>query len=413
MKANKITIFSLTTSYLQESSFKRSHFVHVLNVELAKLGINVQTITPHVKGTKKEEIRDNVLIKRFGYLPESIQINSSSIQEAVISSSGRMKLFFMFVSFFVVTFFECLKQKPDILHGHWAFPGGYIASVVSKFFGKKCIVTIHGSDIPLLNKFKLLKKIVINNLNKSSLIIANSDYAKNELIKMGIKSELIDKIRVPPDFVEHQNDRTILNEFKSKFTDSSSKVILFVGRLVEVKGVEYLIKAIPEMKISNIHLIIVGDGPLKDDLEQLTSSLDLDEKITFFGKANSQDLGLLHGISDVLVCPSIIYSPGSTEGLPMVIPEAMESGIPVIGSGVGGIVDVVKNEVNGLLVKEKEPKSIATALERILLDDDFKQKLVINSKETVKEFQPSTVAKKYLKIFQNLSKIDNANITTS
>jgi len=74
---------------------------------------------------------------------------------------------------------------------------------------------------------------------------------------------------------------------------------------------------------------------------------------------------------------------------------------------------VIKNEVNGLLVEEKDPKSIATAIERILLDDDFKQKLVINSKETVKEFQPSTVAKKYLKIFQNLSKIDNANITTS
>jgi len=142
--------------------------------------------------------------------------------------------------------------------------------------------------------------------------------------------------------------------------------------------------------------------PMKNDLEKLTSSLGLENRVTFFGNADKQELGLLHSISDVLVCPSIIDSRGATEGLGLVIPEAMKSELPVIASSVGGITDTVKNEVNGLLVEQKNPKAIANAIERILSDKELMKKIIENSKETVKEFSPNIIGKKYYEIFQKI-----------
>jgi len=396
----KISIYSLTTSYVRSDNLKRSHFVHVLNEELVKNGISVTTIIPHQKGSFGNETRDGVKIRRFKYLPERFELNETTIPEASKTTSGKFKIIIMSISFFIFTFFECLKEKPDILHGHWAYPSGYIAFLVSKIFRRKCIITIHGSDIPLLKKYTLIKKFVIPSLNKSSQIIANSEYAKKELIKMGINENKIIKIRVPPDFVEHEKDPNILEKFREKFTDSSTKIILFVGRLVEVKGVEYLIKSLSEIKNVNIHLIIVGDGPLKNKLQMLTKSLDLQDKVTFFGTADKNELGLLHQISGVIVCPSIIYDLGATEGLPMVIPEAMESGLPIIASSVGGIVDVVKNEETGLLVSQKNPKELAKAIERILLDGDLSGKIIENAKNLLREFLPENIVQKYIQVFK-------------
>ena len=119
------------------------------------------------------------------------------------------------------------------------------------------------------------------------------------------------------------------------------------------------------METKNIHLIIVGGGELLEKLKILTKQLKLEKKITFYGRASNQELGWLHDISDVFVCPSIVDSRGITEYLGLVIAEAMESELPVIATSVGGIVDTVKNEINGLLVEQKDSKAIAKAIERI------------------------------------------------
>ena len=138
-----------------------------------------------------------------------------------------------------------------------------------------------------------------------------------------------------------------------------------------------------------------------EKLQSLTNSLGLDDKISFAGRASDEELGLFHDISNVFVCPSIIDSKGNTEYLGLVIPEAMESKLPVIASSVGGIVDIIKNEENGLLVQQKDPSSLAKAIERIISDEKFRMKLVENSKKTVNEFSSTLIGKKYYEIFQN------------
>jgi len=387
----------LTTIYPDTPTSKKHKFVHALNKELVKLGIDVKTITPHSKGSSTQQMMDSVIIKRFRYLPEKHEIGFVNITELVSSSKiGFTKGLLMFLGFFFSTFIECLKEKPDVIHGHWAFPGGLIAYFIAKIFKKKFIVTVHGLNI--FQKFKFLERIVVHSLNHSSIVVANSDHTKNELIKMGVRKDKIIKIFPAPNFVVQIKDDNILKQYKTKFTEPSNKIILFVGRLDKVKGVEYLIRSLLEVKTVKVHLIIAGNGILFDQLQNLTKSLCLQTKVTFVGRVDDAELALLHGISDVFVCPSIV------EPLGLVIPEAMESELPVIATPVGGIPDMVKHEINGLLVEQKNPLSIAEAVERILTDKDFERKIVANAKETVKDFYPKVTARKHFEIFQSIVK---------
>jgi len=402
MNKKKIKIFSLSTIYPEKlESTAHYKFVHVLNSELVKLGNDVKVITHHTKGSLTNETIDSVLVKRFRYLPKKYELDSTSITELISRSKfSRMKVIIMIISFFVSTFFECLKEKPDILHAHWAFPAGFIAFIMSRIFRKECVVTIHGG-IGLLRKFRLLKRIVTYGLNHS-VVIAVSNYTKDELIRLGVKNENIIRIYVTPAFVKHVSKGEFLEGFRRKFTDTSHKIILFVGRLVELKGVEYLIRSLSQINDAQVHLVIVGSGKLLDQLKNMTKSLGLDNKVTFFGNATREEVGWLYDISDIFVCPSIIDSEGVTDQMPLVIPEAMESRLPVIATSVGGIVDVVKNDVNGLLVEQKNPTAIANAIERIISDKELEKRIIKNSQETVKEFLPETIARQHFEIYQKL-----------
>jgi len=403
MDGKKLKIYSLATTYPESLTSVKPKFVHVLNKELAQLGVDVKVIVPHTKGSLTIETMESVMIRRFKYLPEKYELNERSIPDEMKRSKfGKLKMTFMIGIFFIFTYFECLKEKPDIIHGHWAFPGGYIAFLVSKLVGAKCVISIHGAETPLLKKSKFILKKTINSLNKSHAVIVNSDYTKNEYKKLGVKEDKMTTIAPPPNFVQHTQDKELLKKFRRRFGADDLKIILFVGRLVERKGVEYLIKAVPKIKTSQVHVIIAGGGWLMNDLKELVSSLELDNKVTFFGPPTNEELGYLHDISDVFVIPSIVDSMGETEGLGLVIPEAMESGLPVIATSVGGIVDVVKNNNNGILINQKDSNAIAEAVDKILSNKDFADKLVQNSKKTVSEFLPSLIAKKHLEIFQKI-----------
>ena len=401
MKKN-ILVYSLGTTYPESKKTITPKFIHTFNKELVKLGFRVVTITPHLKGALTKENIDSVEILRFRYFPEDWELDRTPISDVVNNSkAGFLKVFIMIIIFFLYTFFVCLKKKPDIIHAHWIFPCGYIAYIVSKFLKLKVITTAYGGEIPQIQKFNFLKKIVVPAMNKTNMIIVPSTYIKNELGQLGFNNEKIKVMKLIPNFLDHTSDFEFLKKIKSKFTNPENKIVFFVGRLVERKGVKYLIQSLLEMKTKNIHLIICGKGYLSDELKALTKSLSLDNKVTFIA-SDHKELGYIHDISDCFVLPSVIDCKGETEGLGLVILEAMESGVPVVASAVGGITDIIKHEYNGLLVEQKNPKAIADAVDRVLSDEQLRKKLVTNVKITAKEFSPQTVAEQYTKIFHQI-----------
>ena len=398
MNREKKLVYTLSTTYFDS---KKRGFVHTLNKSLVNAGFDVQAFTYHKLGETKEEVVDSVTIKRFSYLPEKYEMRHSIPEEIRKSRLGLLKVLIMTVRFFFFTFNQCVKEKPDIIIGRWAFPSGYIAYLCSKIFGTKSVIEIYGSELSFTRNSKFLQKLLIPAMNKASLVIANSEYTRDEFVKLGVDKENIIKIGTPPNYVNHTSDTNFLKEFREKFADESTKIILFVGHLIELKGAEFAIRALHHT-LEKIHLIIAGDGILMDYLKKLTKSLGLENRVTFFGMASLEQVGWLHDISDVFVCPPIIDSNGFTENLCKVIPEAMESGLPVVATNVGGIPEIVYNEETGLLVEQKNPVALAQAIIRLLSDDKLKNKLVTGSKKIVNEFSAKNLEQKYIETIKGV-----------
>jgi len=177
---------------------------------------------------------------------------------------------------------------------------------------------------------------------------------------------------------------------------SRAKEILFVGRLVERKGVEYLLRALRIVypKI-DVRLTVVGTGPLFPALKALTVELGLEDRVNFTGALPQQELEKAYRRCDLFVLPACYDSSGDTEGLGVVLLEALSCGKPVIGSNVGGIPDIIKHEQTGLLVPEKDPEALAQAIERVLSDPSLYFSLAKNGFEYAKNtFSIQSIARR-------------------
>lgn len=159
------------------------------------------------------------------------------------------------------------------------------------------------------------------------------------------------------------------------------RVVLFVGRLVPQKGVEYLIKATSKIVSNhpNTRIVIVGDGWLKEHLWSLTLLNEYNHKISFLGFLSDSELIELTLSSDVLVVPST-YEPFGIVAL-----EGMAAGVPVVASNVGGLAEIIEHDRTGVLVYAGDPNSIAWGVNKILSDSNYARWLVENAKKKIRE----------------------------
>jgi glycosyltransferase involved in cell wall biosynthesis len=145
--------------------------------------------------------------------------------------------------------------------------------------------------------------------------------------------------------------------------------ILFVGRLVERKGVTHLIDALRRLPAElGARLVIIGDGPEREALEAQARAAGLGGRVAIRGRVSDAALRDAYAASDVLVLPSIVDARGDTEGLGVVLLEAMSYGVPVVASDIGGITDIVENDASGVLVPPGDATALAAALERLARD---------------------------------------------
>lgn len=151
--------------------------------------------------------------------------------------------------------------------------------------------------------------------------------------------------------------------------------ILGVGRLVEKKGFRYLIEAADLLKKRSIDfcLTIIGDGPLLNDLRALTEKLDLQSHVIFAGKKSTDEVRSAMASSDLVAVPSITSATGEMEGLPVVIMEAMATGVPVVATAHSGIPEIVKMNDTGVLVAEKSAQELAAAIVQVIQNPNQEQ----------------------------------------
>lgn len=254
------------------------------------------------------------------------------------------------------------KNRFDVIHGHYLLPAGLVAVVSKKIAGTKAVVMTYGSDILVLGKKWYLRPILAWIMKSSDLTIVLSRKLKEEAIKMGIEDS---KIRLAPIAIDEELfNPNIESNIKKEF-GIKGDVILFVGALVKQKGLEYLIEACNILRENlEFTLIVVGDGPLRKELEKRSEGLNI--IFTGFRK----DVNRFMKDADILVLPSI------SEGLGFVVLESMAVGTPVLATKVGGIPELIENGKNGVLVEPGDPVALADGIKKLLKEKEFREKII-------------------------------------
>jgi glycosyltransferase involved in cell wall biosynthesis len=286
------------------------------------------------------------------------------------------------------------KSQYDAVHVHWPLPHAVFGWAAKTFFGLPVVTTFYGVELRWVKRsMPLLKGFLAWSARMSDKVVAISNYTAGEV------RELAD---VPVEVIPYTISLPENREFSQP--PAGPKIILSVSRLVERKGIIYLIDALKYLPQElEVHLAIIGDGPERERLKERALSQNLGRKISLPGWVSEAELESAYRNASVFVLPAIIDSKGDTEGLGVVILEAMNYKVPAIGSELGGITDIIINEKTGLLVPEKDPKALARAITRILTDEDLRTKVVEGAYQHLKRnFSWDNILEKWGRIYKGL-----------
>jgi len=336
---------------------------------LKREGVEVTVFSPSYKGLKSHQIY-GIPVKRFRYFFskwENLTHEETAPDRVAKGFLPKLLVFFylLFGSFSIIKL--CLKEKFDVIHVHWVVPHfwfGFLARLVSK---APIVSTFYGVELRWVKtKVSIFKPFLKRSIKSSNKIIAISRHTYKEMVDLFKRDAEI----IPYGVSLSEKDLAVE---KSLAKPSS---ILFVGRLVERKGVQYLIEAFGRIvKDTQAQLVIVGQGPEKEKLQRLAKEKNLNDKIIFAGFVDDKSLKSYYQNCSVFVLPAITDEKGDTEGLGVVLIEALSYKKPVIASKVGGITDIVIDGKTGLLVPEKNSEELATALKKILSDTNLATRL--------------------------------------
>jgi glycosyltransferase involved in cell wall biosynthesis len=264
------------------------------------------------------------------------------------------------ISEWCCTWWVIHRYKIDLIHSHWVVPSGLVGASIAFIWRKPHIISCHVLDVNLFGKFRFSLPILSAILASTDLITTNSTYTKQQIEALVPQTR---PCRVIPMGVDLPHNPPAVK-------DSRRHMILFVGRLVEWKGIDTLIRSMTQVRetIPDGRLTIVGEGLLHDSLQCLVQDIGLTETVRFSGRVSDEDLAILYDSASVFVLPSRSYQGLVMEGLGVVLLEAMSHGVPVIGSNVGGIPDIITDGENGFLVPERDPAILAEKIVTLLTD---------------------------------------------
>ncbi len=268
------------------------------------------------------------------------------------------------------------KEDIDIIHGHYLFPAGAAAVEVGKKHNIKTYVTAHGSDMFELYKSQpWIRSTIRNVLKGADGVFAVSNALKHEIVATGVVG-IADKIRLSWNSVDIDRFSPKQNTtFKDENKLTDKPIVMFVGNLIKRKNVDSLLEA-KKIANSDYYLVVVGDGPLYKNLTKKVKEENIRDVI-FTGSRS--DVENIIPSCDVLILPSF------SESFGLVLIEALACGKPVIGSDVGGITEIINDDV-GLFVNPNKVSSIAKAIDTMVNDEQLRLVLSMNARNRAMDF---------------------------
>jgi len=364
--------------------------------------LRFSVLAPHDtrSNTKKFTKHDSYDEYRFHYAwPRSIEkLAGKGIMPTLYANP---LYFFLIPALFlfegIATYRLVRKLKPNLIYAHWFTPQVVITRIVGALTNTPFVFTTHASDVAVWHKIPLLGAPIVRwSTRKSPAFTAVSQRSMDKLAAFFSEeewsSDLSKRSKIIPMGVE------LPTEDASALTINNS--VLFIGRLAEKKGVQYLLPAFKQLlsDMPDATLTIAGDGPWLARLQQQALKLGLDKKqVSFPGYATGKAKQKLLRSHSVYVVPSIIADNGDAEGLPVTLMEGLAAGKLCVATNESGADNILTDGKDGLLIPQKNQEALANALKRLLfLPDSDKITLSKNAQATAKQFSWPTVAKQHI-----------------
>ncbi|HEX6573704.1 MAG TPA: glycosyltransferase family 4 protein [Gemmatimonadaceae bacterium] len=332
---------------------------------LRDAGTHVEVLAPSYEGGGATEI-DGIRVHRFRYAPAALETLTHDMP--AVERIRRSPAYASLLPSYIAAGSAAAKKIAtegnfDVVHAFWPIPHGILgvaardasnAALVSTFFSAELMWrgALRTAFAPVLRRI----------IRRSDVVTVISSYTGQRLNEYVAG---VDTVTIP--FGAAAKNQGAIAPSNRRPGDPFE--LLFVGRLVKRKGVDVLLNAAKLLQSdSRLHVRIVGGGPDLETLKGIANELGVNDKVTFDGVVSSSRIDELFRSCDALVLPAVVTETGDTEGLGVVLIEAMGYGKPVIASAAGGIVDIVKDGDTGLLVPPGNARALADAITRAMDD---------------------------------------------
>ena len=351
----------------------------------------VYVLAPHTLNAKIMEMLDGVHVHRFRYLPvtwQRLAYEGGIVPRLKQNKWLALQIPFLFFFMFWSGLSLAKKYKVDVIHAHWVIPQGFIALLIKRFCSRslRVMVTSHGADLFSLNN------AFLNRLKAQ--VFARADCVT--VVSQAMRAFCQKNLGVRRTIHVRSMGIDCKNVFLDRVDHAERSGFIFAGRLVEKKGVGYLLQAFARLvkERPDEKLLIVGDGTEKKTLMQLSLSLGLDKNITFQNAVETQELAALFNQAAVAVMPSVIAADGDQEGLGLVAAEALACGCVTLVSSLPAIQDVHDDAF--LQFRQADVESLYQALVRVLNEPaEARRRSRLLQQKVVRRFDWSQVADEY------------------
>jgi glycosyltransferase involved in cell wall biosynthesis len=367
-------ILVLTTTYPSHQGDWKGAFIHNLILAIKRKGFEVTVLAPSNGEGYGNSTIDGVQVIRFGYFwPRSLErltVGAGGIPEN-ISKSFLAKFQIIPMTLLFVVRALILSRKADIIYSNW-IGAGFVGAIVGTITGKPTVVSFRGDDGYLARDRALWKIATKWVIKKSSYVTAVSSELIRIMKDLGADPQ---RLSVPRFGVDSQIFYPNCDVRKSRV----NLKITFVGSLIPKKGLQDLIEAMTSPQFAKTELVVVGDGYYGTELKRLAGEKLKDRIVEWKGIISPIKVGEVLRESDILVLPSY------TEGSPNVIKEAMATALPVIGSRIGGVPELVDHGRTGFLYEPGDIEELRKCLGKLVVNEDMRLKMGANARQRLNE----------------------------
>jgi glycosyltransferase involved in cell wall biosynthesis len=357
-------------------------FVHELSKRLTQ-EFEVHVVCPHSVDALVYELLDGVHVHRFRYAPNTFETLVSGGGILSNLKSNRWK-YLLVIPYLIGLAWALLKivrkNQPDVIHAHWIIPQGFVLAVMSIFVKlPPMLLTSHGGDLFSVDSFlmRFFKRYTLKKFKKITIVSAAM---VTKIESLGVNSERTNVIPMGVDLSNLFIPNDKINRISNR--------ILFVGRIVEKKGLIYLIKALSKVKVKfpDAHLIIAGAGSVLEEnkIRKEIAERNLVSSVTWLGAVSQMDLPQLYCESEVFVAPFVEAESGDQEGLGLVAIEAIGCLCPIVLGRVSAVDEFYKElDLSPALVNPYNVDELANAIENVFETPYFNYDLIFRLREKI------------------------------